>query len=210
MDVERLKDTLERASGNTTDIYFGLYADYMENESEAVEALKTILEYPKEIGDRKDKNPTNISYQEENRLIGIFEEMITGLTERITELNLTKDDFYKKLYFTIFNSDNELFPQKREEKVIALKILSESVSAVPYFQVIMYTEKISRDEFADGIGRLMENKKIQEATHMLQRQFSTTPEEAAQLLRIEDGIADKKDRIIFWTFLINALRREKD
>lgn len=207
MEVERLIETLERASGNTTDIYFSLYTDYIENESEAVEALKTILEYPKEIGDRKDKNPTNISYQEENRLIGIFEEMITGMTDRIVELNLAKDNFYKKLYSTIFHNNDELFPQDKKEKVIALKILSERVDVVPYFPIIE-TEKVSKEEFRDGIEKL--TKHIQEVMHMLQRQYATTPDEAAQLLRIGDGIENKKDRIIFWTVLINALRREKD
>lgn len=207
MEVERLIETLERASGNTTDIYFSLYTDYIENESEAEEALKTILEYPKEIGDRKDKNPTNISYQEENRLIGIFEEMITGMTDRIVELNLAKDDFYKKLYSTIFHNNDELFPQDKKEKVIALKILSERVDVVPYFPIIE-TEKVSKEEFRDGIEKL--TKHIQEVMHMLQRQYATTPDEAAQLLRIGDGIENKKDRIIFWTVLINALRREKD
>lgn len=207
MDSVRLMETLGKASGNTTDIYFNLYMDYLENEIDAAEALKIILEYPNEIGDKKDKNSTNISYQEENRIICIFEEMITGMTDRIVELNLTKEDFYKKLYLTIFNNDNELFPQEKEEKVIALKILSERVNVVPYFQVID-TERISKEEFVDGIGRLTE--RIQEATHMLQRQYATTPDEAAQLLRIGDGIEDKKDRIILWTVLINELRREKD
>ncbi|MDE5933221.1 MAG: hypothetical protein K2H40_12190, partial [Lachnospiraceae bacterium] len=94
-----------------------------------------------------------------------------------------------------------------EEKVIALKILSERVDMVPYFQVID-TEKISKEEFEDGIGRLTEH--IQEATHMLLRQYATTPDEAAQLLRIGEGIEDRKDRIIFWTILINELRRENN
>lgn len=207
MDVERLMETLEKASGNTTDIYFNLYIDYLENESDAVEALKIILEYPNEIGDTKDKNSTKISCQEENRIISIYEEMIIGLTDRIVELNLVKDDFYKKLYDTVFNNNNELFPQGKEEKAIALKILSERVDVVPYFQAID-TEKISKEEFGDGIGRLIE--RIQEATHMLQRQYATTPDEAAQLLRIGEGIENRKDRIIFWTVLINAIRREND
>lgn len=207
MDVERLMGTLKKASGNTTDIYFNLYMDYLENESDAAEALKIILEYPNEIGNKKDKDSINISYQEENRIVNIFEEMITGMTDRIVELNLEKDDFYRKLYLTIFDNDNELFPQKREEKVIALKILSERVNLVPYFQIID-TEKVSKEEFVDGIERLTEH--IQEATHMLQRQFATTPDEAAQLLRIGDGIEDRKDRIILWTVLINELRREKN
>lgn len=208
MDVERLKDTLEKASGNTTDIYFELYTDYLENGDEPEEALRIILEYPSEIGDRKDKNPTNISHQEETRLIGMFEEMISGMTDRIADKNFTKKEFYKKLYFTIFHCDNEFFPQTREEKVIALKILSESVGMIPYYQVVD-TEKISREEFEDGIERLLEY--IQEGVHMLMhRQFSTTPDEAAQILRIADQIPDKRDQIIFWTFLINTLRRYND
>ena len=181
--------------------------DYLENETNAVEALKIILEYPHEIGDKKDKESTNISFQEENRIIGIFEEMIVGMTDRIVELNLAKDDFYEKLYLTIFKNTNEFFPQEKNEKVIALKILSERAKMVPYFPIIE-TEKISKEEFGDGILKLTQC--IQEAMHMLQRQYVTTPDEAAQLVRIGDGIEDRKERIIFWTVLISALRREKD
>lgn len=61
MDIERLKNTLKKASGNTTDIYFMLYTDYFENGDNPAEALKIILEYPNEIGDQKDENPSNIS-----------------------------------------------------------------------------------------------------------------------------------------------------
>lgn len=205
MDREKLKNTLKKASGNTTDIFFTLYTDYFENGDNPVEALKTILEYPDKIGDQEDENPSNIIYKEECRLVAAFEEMITGVTNRIVELNLAKNDFYQKLYETIFQCDNEFFPHTKAEKVIALKILSESVSVVPYYQIIE-TEKVSKEEFESGIDKLWDY--IQEAGHMLMhRQFPTTPEEAAQVLRVADGINDRKERIIFWTILINTLRR---
>ena len=208
MDMERLKNTLKTASGNTTDIFFDLYTDYFENGNESVEALKTILEFPDEIGDREDENPVNIRYGEECRIIAEFEEMISGVVDRIAGMNLTKSEFYEKLYSTIFTCDNELFPQTKAEKVIALEILSESVRAVPYYQ-ILDTEKVSKEEFESGIDRLQEY--LQEADYMLTcHQFSTTPEEAAQVLRIADGITDRKDQIIFWTVLFNMLRRHND
>lgn len=208
MDREKLKNTLKRASGNTTDIFFTLYTDYFENGDNPVEALRTILEYPDMIGDQEDENPSHIIYKEECKLVAAFEEMITGVTNRIVELNLAKTDFYQKLYETIFQCDNEFFPHTKTEKVIALKILSESVSAVPYYQ-ILETEKVSKEEFESGIDKLWDY--IQEAGHMLMhRQFPTTPEEAAQVLRVADGISDRKDRIIFWTILINTLRRRDE
>ncbi len=208
MDIERLKNTLKKASGNTTDIYFMLYTDYFENGDSPAEALKIILEYPNEIGDQKDENPSNIRYKEECKLVAVFEEMITGITNRIVEMNLEKSDFYAKLYKIIFQCDNGLFPHTKEEKVIALKILSENVSAVPYYQ-ILETEKVSKEEFESGIDMLWDY--IQEADHMLMhRQFHTTPEEAAQVLRIADEINDRKKQIIFWTVLINSLRHEND
>ena len=207
MDVGRLLVTLEKASGNATDIYYGLYTDYFENGSDPVSALKIILEYPNEIGNSEDRDPTTISNQEENRLSALLEEMITGMTDRIVEMNLTQKDFYEKLYANIFDSANELFPQTKEERVIALKILSENVSAVPYFQVLE-VDKITKEEFVSGIDRLVNH--ILEANHMLQRQFATTPEEAAQILRIADEITDKKDRIIYWTVLLNTLRRQNE
>lgn len=208
MDIERLMNTLDTASGNSTDIYFELYNDYFEDGDEPEEALRVILEYPEEIGDKNDKSPAKISYPEEVRLIGMFEELISGITDRIAGMNLTKNEFYQKLYSAIFRCSSELFPQTKEEKVIALKILSESVGMVPYYQVVD-TEKVSREEFNEGMERLLEYR--QEAVHMLMhRQFSTTPDEAAQILRITEGITDRKDKITFLTYLIHVLRRYND
>ena len=207
MNRESLLNTLETAPGNATDVYFGLYTDYFENGDEPEEALRIILEYPDNIGDTKDRNPRNISRQDENRLICIYEEIISGTANRIMEMNLAKEDFYKKLYSVIFDSDNELFPQNKKEKVIALKILSESVNAVPYYQVIK-TDRISRDEFREGIEKLRPS--LQEAHYMLHHQFDTTPEEAAQILRIADSISDRKEQVIFWTVILNNLRKDND
>lgn len=208
MDAERLKRTLETATGNSTDIYFELYTDYFENGGEPEEALRIILEYPEEIGDENDNNPVKIRYSEEVSLIGMFEEMINGMTDRLAEMNLTKNIFYQKLYQNIFCCDNELFPQTKEEKVIALKILSESVGMVPYYQ-LLDTEEVSKDEFDDGMERILEYR--QEAVHILMhRQFATTPDEAAQILRITNEITAEKDKIIFLAFLINVLRRNNE
>lgn len=207
MNREILLNRLTTAKGNATDVYFGLYTDFFEKGDEPEEALRMILEYSEEIGDTEDKNPAMIERQEESRLITAFEEIISGAANRIADRNLPKEEFYRKLYATVFSSDSELFPQSREEKVIALKILSESVNVVPYYQV-RDTERVSKEEFESGIDRVWPS--VQEAFYMLQRQFATTPEATVQLLRIADSISDKKDRIIFWTVIISKLRRDSD
>lgn len=203
MNKESLIRTLDNASANQTDIYYRLYEDYFEKGDKPEEALQIIIEYSREIGDAKDNNPQKISRQEENRISSMFEGIIFGIVNRITEMNLPREEFYKKLYAALFNSDNELFPQSKEEKVIALKILSERVLAIPYYQIIE-TEKISKEEFTEGLHSLQSS--FQEAYYMLNRQFSTTPEEGAQIVRIADNIKDKRQQIIFWTVIINNLR----
>lgn len=203
MDNENLLNALEKATANAVDVYFDLYSRYFENGEEPEEALRTILEYPNEIGDTKDKNPQNITRQDEKRLYHSLEDMVCGMAERIAEKNLSQKEFYKKLYTNIFNSDDELRPQSKEEKVIALKILSETAMAVPYFP-IKEADKISKEEFEQAVDDL--RPKIQEAFCMLQRRFSTTPELGAQIVRIADEISGKKEKIIFWTVIINRLR----
>ena len=203
MNKESLIRTLDNASASQTDIYYRLYEDYFEKGDKPEEALQIIIEYSREIGDAKDNNPQKISRQEENRISSMFEGIIFGIVNRITEMNLPREEFYKKLYAALFNSDNELFPQSKEEKVIALKILSERVLAIPYYQIIE-TEKISKEEFTEGLHSLQSG--FQEAYYMLNRQFSTTPEEGAQIVRIADNIKDKRQQIIFWTVIINNLR----
>lgn len=208
MQNENLLNTLKRASANATDVYFDLYESYFESGAEPEEALQIILEYPLEIGDVKDKHPQSITQQNESRLTLTFEDIIQGTANRIVQMNLSEKDFYKKLYTTIFCSDSDLYPKSKEEKVIALKILSERVGEVPYYQIKDF-DKVSKEEFEDTIERLYPN--LQEAFYMLQHQFETTPELAAQIIRIADDIADERERIVFWTVIINKLQSdEKD
>ena len=203
MEKESLLNTLDKATANAVDVYFDLYTTYFEDGKEPEEALRTILEYPNEIGDTKDKNPQSISLQDETKLFFSLEELICGIAERLAEMNLPQDEYYKKLYRNVFNSDNELYPQSKEEKVIALKILSERAVAVPYFP-IEEMDKISKEEFEQTVQDLRPS--IQEAFCMLQRRFSNMPEGIAQILRIADKITDKREKIIFWTVIINKMR----
>ena len=203
MEKESLLNTLDKATANAVDVYFDLYTTYFEDGKEPEEALRTILEYPNEIGDTKDKNPQSISLQDETKLFFSLEELICGIAERLAEMNLPQDEYYKKLYRNVFNTDNELYPQSKEEKVIALKILSERAVAVPYFP-IEEMDKISKEEFEQTVQDLRPS--IQEAFCMLQRRFSNMPERIAQILRIADKITDKREKIIFWTVIINKMR----
>lgn len=207
MNRECLIRTLESATANATDVYFRLYEDYFENEDEPEEALRIILEYPREIGDTEDRNPQSITRQEENRIICNLEDFINGTTIRIAEMNLSQEDFYKRLYKVFFKTYDDFCPRNKEEKVIALKILSERVWAVPYYQTVETTSVI-REEFRDGIEAIQ--KSLQEAFYMLNRQFTTKPEQVAQILRIADAISDKKQQIIYWTVILNHLRNEND
>lgn len=203
MNRDSLLATLDNASANATDVYLRLYEDYFVNGDEPEEALRIILEYPREIGDVDDSNPQGITRQEENRITDSLESVINGTANRIADMNLTQSEFYKNLYMTLFESDNRVFPQSKEEKAITLKILSENVRAVPYYQV-MEIDRISKEEFKEEIDNLQTH--LQEAYYMLNRQFSTTPARAAEIVRIADTIEDRKRRIVFWTVIINSLR----
>ena len=203
MNRDSLLATLDNASANATDVYLRLYEDYFVNGDEPDEALRIILEYPREIGDVDDNNPQGITRQEENRITNSLENVINGTVNRIADMNLTQREFYTNLYKSLFESDNGVFPQSKEEKAITLKILSENVRAVPYYQV-MEIDRISREEFNEEIDNLETH--LQEAYYMLNRQFSTTPARAAEIVRIADTIEDRKRRIVFWTVIINSLR----
>lgn len=207
MNKESLMNTLNSASANQTDIYYRLYEDYFEKGDEPEEALRIIIDYSGKIGDAEDTNPQKITRQEENRIFNLYEGILHGVVDRITEMNLSQEEFYKKLYAVVFGSGNELLPQSKEEKVIALKILSERELVIPYFQ-IAETEQISREEFEEGLEKIQPS--LREAYYMLNRQFSTTPEEGAQIVRIADSIEDKRQRIIFWTVIINNLRASNE
>ncbi len=207
MNRESLIRTLESATANATDVYFSLYEDYLENGDEPEEALRIILEYPREIGDTEDRNPKSIARQEESRMVYSLESFVSGMTIRIAEMNLPQEDFYRRLYQVFFKGDDDFCPCGKEEKVIALKILSESVWAVPYYQ-ITETTCVNREEIEEGIEAIQ--KSLQEAFYMLNRPFRTKPERAAQMLRIADAISDKKLQIIYWTVILDHLRNKSE
>ncbi len=207
MNREDLLNTLNKATANATDVFFDLYTEYLENGGEPEEALQIILEYPKIIGDSEDKNPLTIQRPDERKITLMFEDLICGTANRIAEMNTEQKDFYKKLYKIIFLSDSDLYPKSKEEKVIALKILSETAADVPYFQITK-TDPISREEFALAMDTL--HPQICEVLSMLRRSFPTVHERTAQILRIADSISDSKKRIIFWNFVIHQLQNNDD
>lgn len=203
MDKEVLLETLKKATADAYDVYFDLYSKYFENGDSPEEALEIILDYPGKIGDTEDKNPQQIKREDAKRITIAFGDLICATANRIAEFNYTKKEFYKKLYAAVFCSDNVIAPQSKEEKVIALKILSERAVAVPYYQ-LYDMESISEDEF-DEIMRQI-HPQLHEAFCMLQRQFPTIPEMVSQLLRIGDSISDRKKRIVFWTIAMGKFK----
>lgn len=205
MDRDSLIDTLEKATANAYDVYYELYTKYLEKGDAPAEALEVILDFPGKIGDTKDRNPQRIKRQEEKRIISVFDDLICGMASRIAEMNDTKEVFYKKLYEAVFCSDSEILPQSKEEKVIALKILSERAVAVPYYQTDEI-ERFSEDEFEETVMEI--RPQLQEAFCMLQRQFPMLPEMVSQLLRIADGISDRRERIVFWSIAMSKFRND--
>lgn len=205
MDRESLMNTLEKATANACDVYFDLYTKYFEEGDAPEEALEIILEYPREIGDTKDKNPQSIKQQDEKRIMIAFDDLICGIASRIAEMNCGKEEFYKELYTVVFCSDSAILPQSKEEKVIALKILSERAVAVPYYQIDK-VEKFSEDEFKKILEKV--RPQLQEAFYMLQKQFPMMPEMVSQLLRIADDISDTRERIGFWTIVMSKFRND--
>lgn len=203
MDKEGLTKTLEKATANAYDVYFDLYTKYFESGDSPEEALEIILDYPGKIGDTEDNNPQYIKRKDARRITIAFDEWICGTANRIAEFNYPKKEFYQKLYATVFCSDNVIAPQSKEEKVIALKILSERAVAVPYYQ-LYDVENISETEFDKIMQQI--HPQLHEAFCMLQRPFSTMPEMVSQLLRIADCITDRRLRIVFWTITMSKFK----
>ena len=205
MDREGLMNTLEKATANASDVYFDLYTKYFEEGDAPIEALEIILEYPGRIGDTEDTNPQFIKKNDEKNITIAFGDLICGMAGRMVEINYTKEEFYKKLYEVIFCSESELMPQSKEEKVIALKILSEQAIAVPYFQV-SGMERFSGNELEETVMKI--RPQLREAFGMMQRQFPTLPEMVSQLSRIADTISVKRERIAFWSMVMNKFRND--
>ena len=201
---DQITAILENAKGNTLDVCYTLYCEYLAEAEDPSEVLQLNLQHGKTIGTAdapsefiKDELRDEVS----KKYYGLLHETV----RLIMNENLPVNDFYGKLYDCTFMSP--LFPEKKEPRAVLLWLLVDKISEVPYFQAVDLLEN-SNEEYREAIGRI--DPQIRKAIHMLNRHFTSRTEEASQLYRISTEIEDEKDRIVYWSVLFSFFKSDED
>ena len=195
-------DNILEAKGNPLDIYAALYQEHLLTSEDPSAVLRKILQFDAHpIGAEDDNSPDIMSSEDENRIKRSYYRLTREVTRVLAMENLPTDEFYKKLYSRIFDSD--IFPDDKNVKIVLLRILAEDAIEVPYFQAEQ-TLDMDNEDFQTAVERV--DHYITQALHMLNRHFDSRTMEASQLCRIASEISDEDDRIVYWAVIISILK----
>lgn len=197
---EKLLKIIKEAQGNSLDIYYVLYEEHLKDNDNPSELLRLIMEFPNEIG-KNDGASEKVSPQIEDEAIRQYGSYLFDTVKLLIKSNDTVEEFYKKLWDTVFLSPTS--PKDSEQCAVILKLLSEEIPTLPYYQAVdeIFMEN---DEFSKRIYAL--TPRLQEAVHMLNRHFSQKTVESSQLLRLSKDLS-KEDACVYWALLIKMIKK---
>lgn len=203
----KVNDILENAPGNKYDVYYVLSNECLSNAEEPDKILRQILTYSKKIGVEDGSEPTNLSTEEIKAAEQKYIDLINQIVQVLIQDNPSEEDFYKALYENVFFS--KLLPQNSKAKAIFIKILSENIRFIPYYQAENLLQ-MSNEKYRECLEKVKPN--VLKALHMLNRNFDTLTEIASQLYNIETDIESRDDKIIFISAILGIImhRQQED
>lgn len=200
---KQLYRLLETSSGNPLDIHYTLYTEFLATSEIPDKLLRIILEYSRDIGNVDDNAPTRMCERDIAEYLFKNFDLVNAITENIVNQNLEVEDFYRKLYNNLFVLD--ILPHEDKDQAILLYVLtSKRVAGVPYYHADNLL-RMSDDEYNEIINGIEE--KISLAVYMLNRNFNSKTEEVSQLWNIASDIQTREEQIVFWSVIINIIRR---
>ena len=207
MMERKVNDILENAPGNKYDVYYVLSNECLSNAEEPDKILRQILTYSKKIGVEDGSEPTNLSTEEIKAAEQKYIDLINQIVQVLIQDNPSEEDFYKALYENVFFS--KLLPQNSKAKAIFIKILSENIRFIPYYQAENLLQ-MSNEKYRECLEKVKPN--VLKALHMLNRNFDTLTEIASQLYNIETDIESRDDKIIFISAILGIImhRQQED
>lgn len=197
---EKLLKIIKEAQGNSLDIYYTLFEEYLKDDENPSELLRLIMEFPNEIGD-DDGASKKISQQVENETIHQYKSYLFDTVKLLTKLNDTVKEFYEKLWYTVFSSPTS--PKDSEQCAVMLKFLSEEIPMLPYYQAVDEI-LMENDEFSKRVHSL--SPRIQEAIHMFNRHFLQKTVESSQIVRLSEDLS-KEDACVYWASIMTIIKK---
>lgn len=197
---DRLLKIMQEAKGNSLDIYYVIYEEFLHNNETPSVLLPLIFEFSGAIG-TNDGASEKVSQQVEQGIIQQYKDYLIKTVNLLAKFNDSKDTFYEKLWSTVFCSPTS--PQKTDERAVILKMLNEDVPTLPYYQAIDLLQ-MENDDFSHRVTQLQ--PRIKEAIHMLNRHFTQRTEETSQICRLSENLS-KEDNYVYWATLIEIIQK---
>lgn len=200
-----INETLLNARGNIIDVYYTLYADYIDGQQEPSKALEIILQSIVDVSAKFDDSPTKVAIETVGIVQRRFRVLLNETARAIMRLDLPVSEFYEKLYNSVFNSD--IFGQNLEERAILLYMLRENNPLFPYFPS-KDPYKMNNERFKDVQSKIYPY--IVKALHILKRGYETKTEETSQLMVIADEINEYEEKVVFWSVVIELIKKNSN
>ncbi len=198
---ERLQKMLEETKGNTLDIYYVIYDEYLKNNADGNKFLEMICEIPNKLGEN-DTQSEKVSPSIEKEIQNEYTEYLEQTVALLIKANHTKERFYEHLWNMVFASPT--VPKEAERCAVLLQILCEKIADIPYYQVID-TVNMNDEEFIQRFTEL--TPLIMEAFQLMRREFSQRTEETSQIYRLLKDLS-KEDACVFLTACFNVLEEK--
>ena len=201
--MEQIRTLLTTWKDNYFDAYFIICEQYLKQAELPAKVICESLQFEGK-SDNRDVDFKNITKEEFGSIARTYASLINDLIVLWESKNPTEEQFYDKIYNTIFNSD--LFPSDSKSQAVFLVLLTETYPAIPYYraeEVLIMPE----DEYKTAVKRL--EPWLTRTLHMYFRPFPSKTERVSQLYRIASEIESKEDQIVYWSVVLNLKKELK-
>lgn len=193
---DKLTKLLEAAKGNSTDIYYTVYEDFIKNGEQPWHNLQKIIEYAYDVG-TDDKNSKRIDNKKINDIVKKHGYFLSELVRYFIVENVSEEDFYKKIYNTVFISD--IFPKEDDVRVVLLQLLAKNIPGLPYFP-LSNVMKMDDNEFREASKKML--PQLRKGMSVLNRGLETNTETISQLWPISKELQNDREKIIFFSAIV--------
>lgn len=197
---DKLLNLMQEAKGNSLDIYYVIYEEFLKNDESPSELLRDLLEFASHIGE-DDGASEKVSDKVVRETTQNYENFLMETVALLAGFNDPVDEFYKKLWDSVFQSSTS--PKKNDQCAVILKVLREDSPLLPYYQAIGLLP-MEDSEFSERVKHL--KPRIIEAIHMLNRHFPQGTEETSQLCRLAQDLSSE-DACVYWTTIFDVVKK---
>jgi len=199
---DEIKAILENEESKVFERYIILYRKFLtENNQENYLTFKAIIEVSNDV--RLSEDESDESNPVIRKIGNQYYMLLKELVSSIARLNLIPEEFYERLYKSIFQSN--IFPERETDRGIILYFLALKINGLPYFQaknpIILDDEK-----FKEIIKEI--KPELDKAMYMIKDRFDSLTEMASQLSDIADSLKSKEKKSVFWACVLQRFNKD--